>query len=85
MLAPSEYNVKGSSLRSKLDWALDTHGGAAAEELERRLERVTSELSSASNALSELESQGDLFSGRLGELADARGLARRASDAARAP
>lgn len=47
-----------------------------SKELERRLEQVTSELASTSDTLSDLESQGDLFSGRLGELAGALEAAR---------
>ncbi len=42
---------------------------AQARELERRLEQVTQELANTSDTLSDLESQGDLFSGRLDELA----------------
>ncbi|MDX1492799.1 MAG: chromosome segregation protein SMC [Longimicrobiales bacterium] len=43
---------------------------AQAEELARRLEQVKSELSNTADTLSDLESQGDLFSGRLDELSD---------------
>ncbi|MEX2467664.1 MAG: AAA family ATPase [Gemmatimonadota bacterium] len=42
---------------------------AQAEELERRLERTREELESTAEQLSDLASQGDLFSGRLDELA----------------
>jgi len=41
---------------------------AQAEELARRLAQATGELSNTADALMELESQGDLFSGRLEEL-----------------
>ena len=39
-----------------------------AAELERRLQRIDTELSDASDALSDLESQGDLFTGRVSGL-----------------
>jgi chromosome segregation protein len=42
-----------------------------AEELGHRIVRVTGELESTADALSEIESQGDLFSGRLQELTEA--------------
>ncbi|MDZ7779320.1 MAG: chromosome segregation protein SMC [Gemmatimonadota bacterium] len=42
---------------------------AQAEELERRLEKTREELETATEQLSDLASQGDLFSGRLDELA----------------
>jgi len=42
---------------------------AQAAELERRLERLGQEMDEASEALTDLESQGDLFSGRVGDLA----------------
>jgi len=51
---------------------------AQSKELERRLEQVTRELASTSDTLSDLESQGDLFSGRLGELAGSLEAARAA-------
>jgi chromosome segregation protein len=44
---------------------------AQAAELERRLEGLLEELSEAGEALTDLESQGDLFSGRLDDLARA--------------
>ncbi len=50
---------------------------AQAAELERRLAQVTSELSATADTLTDLESQGDLFSGRLGDLAEALETARR--------
>ena len=43
---------------------------AQAEELERRLEQVKNELTNTADTLSDLESQGDLFSGRLEEISD---------------
>lgn len=49
---------------------------AQAVELERRLVQVSSELSTTADTLSDLESQGDLFSGRLGDLAEALETAR---------
>jgi chromosome segregation protein len=55
---------------------------AQAAELERRLAQATQELSNTSDTLSDLESQGDLFSGKLDELADALTSARTAADAA---
>lgn len=48
---------------------------AQAEELGHRLGRVAGELESAADALSEIESQGDLFSDRLDELSAALGAA----------
>ncbi len=53
-----------------------------AEELERRLAQVTQELSKTSDTLSDLESQGDLFSGRIDELESALEAARAAFAAA---
>src|SRR5690606_15050087 len=44
---------------------------AQAEELERRLQRAREELQSTSVALSDLASQGDLFAGKLDDLARA--------------
>jgi len=49
---------------------------AQAVELERRLEQVTAELNSTADTLSDLTSQGDLFSGRLDDLAGALESAR---------
>jgi chromosome segregation protein len=49
---------------------------AQADELERRLARVAHELESTADALLEMESQGDLFSGRLHELSEALETAR---------
>ncbi|NNF39402.1 MAG: AAA family ATPase, partial [Gemmatimonadetes bacterium] len=53
---------------------------AQAAELERRLERLTRELEEASDALTDLASQGDLFSGRLDELQRETTAARTALD-----
>jgi chromosome segregation protein len=55
---------------------------AQAEELQQRFDQAASELASTSEALLELESQGDLFSGRLDELEAA--LREAASSEARA-
>ena len=52
---------------AQLEGDADAAQGQAAE-LERRLQRIDSELSDASDALSDLESQGDLFTGRIGGL-----------------
>jgi chromosome segregation protein len=41
---------------------------AQAAELERRLERLVQEMDEASEAITDLQSQGDLFSGRVGDL-----------------
>ena len=49
---------------------------AQAVELERRLEQVTTELNSTADTLSDLASQGDLFSGRLDDLTGALESAR---------
>jgi chromosome segregation protein len=58
---------------------------AQAAELERRLGQATSELAKTSDTLSDLESQGDLFSGKLDDLADAVASSRqRLEDAAEA-
>ena len=57
-------------------------GDAQASELERRLAQATQELSNTSDTLTALESQGDLFSGKLDELAAALATARTASDMA---
>ncbi len=55
---------------------------AQADELSRRLERLGRELGEASDALSDLASQGDLFSGRLDDLRGATDRAREAMEAA---
>jgi chromosome segregation protein len=55
---------------------------AQAEELGRRIEQVDAELASASETLTDLESQGDLFSGRVEDLADTVGSSRAAMEAA---
>ena len=52
---------------AQLEGDADAAEGQAAE-LERRLRRLDTELRDASDALSDLESQGDLFTGRLGGL-----------------
>ncbi len=62
---------------------------AQAAELKRRIERVSNELSDASSVLSDLESQGDLFSDRLSSLqadvaAAGEMVARAADDLAKA-
>lgn len=57
---------------------------AQADELSRRLERLGRELGEASDALSDLASQGDLFSGRLDDLRGATDRAREAMEAAAA-
>ena len=49
---------------AQLEGDADAAQGQAAE-LERRLQRIDSELKDASDALSDLESQGDLFTGRI--------------------
>ena len=56
---------------------------AQAEELERRLQRTRQELASTAAQLSDLASQGDLFSGRLDELAREVELARAGFEASR--
>ncbi len=55
---------------------------AQAAELERRLERLGTELEEAADALTDLQSQGDLFSGRVEDLARAVGEARASVEAA---
>jgi chromosome segregation protein len=55
---------------------------AQAEELGRRIDQVDAELASASETLTDLESQGDLFSGRVEDLADTVGSSRAAMEAA---
>jgi chromosome segregation protein len=55
---------------------------AQAAELERRRERLERELAEAADALSDMASQGDLFSGRLDELRGGVEGARRAAQAA---
>lgn len=57
---------------------------AQAAELDRRLERLTREMEEASDALSDLASQGDLFTGRLDELRGGTDAARAAMESARA-
>ena len=52
---------------AQLEGDADAARGQAAE-LERRLQRIDTELTEASDALSDLESQGDLFTGRIGGL-----------------
>ena len=54
---------------------------AQAIELERRLEQVTEEFTNTADTLTDLESQGDLFSGRLDELGAALATARAHVDA----
>ena len=49
---------------AQLEGDADAARGQAAE-LERRLQRIDTELTEASDALSDLESQGDLFTGRI--------------------
>lgn len=55
---------------------------AQASELERRLERLATELEDASTALTDLQSQGDLFTGRVEDLARAVDAARQAVEEA---
>ena len=55
-----------------------------AAELERHLQRIDTELSDASDALSDLESQGDLFTGRISGLEGAVEEARAQLDSAQA-
>ncbi|HSG08369.1 MAG TPA: chromosome segregation protein SMC [Longimicrobiales bacterium] len=55
---------------------------AQAAELERRLDRLVQDMDEASEALTDLQSQGDLFSGRLEDLAHAVDGARTAVEAA---
>ena len=57
---------------------------AQAAELERRLERLSLELDEAAAALTDLQSQGDLFSGRFEDLARAVDEARASVDTASA-
>ena len=52
---------------AQLEGVADSAEGQAAE-LERRLRRIDTELKEASDVLSDLESQGDLFTGRIGGL-----------------
>lgn len=52
---------------AQLEGDADAAEGQAAE-LERRLQRIDAELRDASDVLSDLESQGDLFTGRIGGL-----------------
>ena len=66
---------------AQLEGDAEASQGQAAE-LERRIERITSELSDASNVLNDLESQGDLFTTRLDELEAAVQDARKHLDAA---
>ncbi len=55
---------------AQLEGDAEAARGQAAE-LERRIERITAELSDASNVLTDLESQGDLFTTRFGGLQSA--------------
>ena len=55
---------------AQLEGDADAAQGQAAE-LERRLQRIDMELSDTSDALSDLESQGDLFTGRVSGFEDA--------------
>jgi chromosome segregation ATPase len=55
---------RGAQLEGDADAA-----DAQAAELERRIEGVTEELGSAADAISQLDVQGDLFAGRLQDLA----------------
>lgn len=57
---------------------------AQAAELERRLGQVALELEKTADTLTTLESQGDLFSGRLDELSDGLQQARNNAEASRA-
>ena len=70
---------KGAHLEGDADAA-----ESQAAELERRLQRIDTELSDASAALSDLESQGDLFTGRIGGLEGAVAEATAQLDSARA-
>ena len=68
---------------AQLEGDADAAQGQAAE-LERRLQLIDAELSDASDALSDLESQGDLFTGRIGGLERGVEKAEAQSDSARA-
>ena len=68
---------------AQLDGDVDAAESQAAE-LERRLQRIDTELSDASDALSDLESQGDLFTGHIGGLEGAVEEATAQLDSARA-
>lgn len=57
---------------------------AQAAELDRRLEQVALELEKTADTLTTLDSQGDLFSGRLDQLSDGLEEARSAAEASRA-
>ena len=54
---------------AQLEGDADAADGQAAE-LQRRLQRIETELRDASDALSDLDSQGDLFTGRISGLED---------------
>ncbi len=60
-----------------------TSSEAQVAELDRRLERLRAELEDASNAISELQTQGDLFADRIDGLAAAVADARASAEAAR--
>ncbi len=67
---------------AQLEGDAEAAQGQAAE-LERRLEQLTRELETASDALTDLQSQGDLFSGRLDDLAQmVEGAQERVTDVA---
>ena len=68
---------------ARLDGDADAAQGQAAE-LERRLQRIDTELRDASDALSDLESQGDLFTGRIVGLEGGVERAKAQLDSARA-
>ena len=70
---------KGAQLEGDADAAQ-----SQAAELERHLQRIDTELSDVSDALSDLESQGDLFTGRIGGLEGAVEEATVQLDSARA-
>ena len=68
---------------AQLEGDVDSAGGQAAE-LERRLQHIDAELKTASDVLSDLESQGDLFTGRIGGLEGGAEEANARLDSARA-
>jgi len=68
---------------AQLEGDADAAEGQAAE-FERRLQQIDTELKAASEVLSDLESQGDLFTGRIGGLEGGVGEADTRFDSARA-
>jgi chromosome segregation protein len=70
---------KGAQLEGDADAA-----ESQAAEFERRLQQIDTELKAASDVISDLESQGDLFTGRIGGLEGGVEEANARSDSARA-